>query len=349
MYILYIAMYGMKLKLRPSIATRHSAYAHSDTLRNGGTIYDLGLTVPAGQIWLFRHAARSKKQFRVLDKLGGLETGTVQFVTTYTDHNADWPVVGIEHTFYLRLRRAIKALGRAQFSIATSRATFRSLLDNLRGLYARLTRLHPQDVGGYRIELRFHVVQRSSPSVTQALQWVLDRNKISLDSYPDVSHTTVDYKDYLSLVDYFLTVAEKLNLAVGDNNSPLPENLQHYSAYLINLFGETNSIAQQLFDKGRDAYLHFSRLYKRHLESGDLGHELEASGEDTSYGGVLFRDEIVRRLYREVAWKRPFNRIKDKTGMLSYSVKKGYLPAGAEAPGTFNTYASAMKDILSRF
>ncbi|EER12597.1 hypothetical protein Pmar_PMAR027416 [Perkinsus marinus ATCC 50983] len=36
-------------------------------------------------------------------------------------------------------------------------------------------------------------------------------------------------------------------------------------------------------------------------------------------------------------------------GDSSDSVKKGYLPAGAKAPGTFDTYASAMKDILSRF
>ncbi|EER09645.1 hypothetical protein Pmar_PMAR008784 [Perkinsus marinus ATCC 50983] len=283
------------------------------------------------------------------------------------------PLIDIEHTFYLRLRHVIKAHARVKFSVSTSRASFRSLLDNLRHLYARLDRLNPEDVGGYRIELRFRVRQCSTPSISQAIQWLLNRNKFSLDSYPDLSFTIVDYEDYLNLVDYSLLVAEKLKLAVGDNNSKLPTSLHYYSAYLINLFGETNPHAQPLFDKGREAFLYFSQLYRQQLEFGTLrssvgsSSELEAvsddsvpipdrqarllepSDEDTSYGGIRLTDELVRQLYRQVAWRRPFSRKKDKTGTLSYSVKKGCLPAGAKAPGTFNTYASAMKDILSQF
>ncbi|KAF4651232.1 hypothetical protein FOL47_000527 [Perkinsus chesapeaki] len=257
---LYAARYGMKSKLRPYVFSTFDRYTFSSDTRLGETIYDIGKIFKTENIWVFRRAVQSKKQYKVLDKLGGLDYVTVQFTTSYSNSSDKWPLIDVEYTFYFRLRHVIKALSSMNFSVATTRSRFRQMLDNFT-LHTKLCRVKEKDVGGYRIECRFRVQHRSSPSIREAVDWLLARDKFNLDSYPDLSFRTVKFADYLSLTDTALKVAEKLPLASGDNRNALPKDLSNFSAYLINLFGETYSHAQQLFDKGREAYHFYYRIY----------------------------------------------------------------------------------------
>ncbi|EEQ99871.1 hypothetical protein Pmar_PMAR006543 [Perkinsus marinus ATCC 50983] len=100
-----MAMYGMKIKLRPFSLYNTSSCAVGDAVRAGETIYDLGLTVPTDRIWLFRHSLPN--------------FGTVQFATSFKDREADMPLIDIEHTFYLRLRHVIKAHARVRSMLKT--------------------------------------------------------------------------------------------------------------------------------------------------------------------------------------------------------------------------------------